>query len=131
MQEARQLREKTAGGAAAADAVGAAAGRHQLDIENLSFHEGSHLMSNKECNLPKNSYRSAFKVACSCQTRLPQISWKSLSLQLSGYASILYLAELSEEECCSPCAYKLIEHYDKSMCYADVEFYYQALFCAS
>ena len=65
MQEARQLRQTAGGAAAGADAVGAAAGRHQLDIDGLAFHEGGHLMSNRECNLPKNSYRSAFKVRSS------------------------------------------------------------------
>ena len=41
---------------------GAAAGRRTLDFESLAFAQGSHLMANKKCDLPKGSYRTAFKV---------------------------------------------------------------------
>lgn len=61
LQEARQLKKTAGGAAAAADAIAAAVGRHQVDIDSLAFSEGGHLMSNRDCNLPKNSYRSAFK----------------------------------------------------------------------
>ena len=47
----------------AGDQGAAAAGRHQVDIDSLAFNEGSHTMSNKECALPKNSYRTSFKVS--------------------------------------------------------------------
>ena len=48
-----------AGGEAGA---GAAAGRRTLDFEALAFAQGGHLMANKKCDLPKGSYRTAFKV---------------------------------------------------------------------
>ena len=43
-------------------AGGAAAGRRTLDFESLAFAQGGHLMANKKCDLPKGSYRTAFKV---------------------------------------------------------------------
>ena len=32
-----------------------------LDFEALAFAQGGHLMANKKCDLPKGSYRTAFK----------------------------------------------------------------------
>ena len=32
-----------------------------LDLENLAFDQGAHLMSNKKCELPKGSYRAQKK----------------------------------------------------------------------
>lgn len=49
-------------GAGGEAAGGAAAGRRTLDLESLAFAQGGHLMANKKCDLPKGSYRTAFKV---------------------------------------------------------------------
>ena len=62
MQEARQLRQTQEGGGVARDAAAAASGRHQVDLDSLAFREGGHLMSNDDCNLPRDSYRTMFKV---------------------------------------------------------------------
>lgn len=35
--------------------------RHVLDLEELSFENGSHLMSNKRCQLPDGSFRKQDK----------------------------------------------------------------------
>jgi pre-mRNA-splicing helicase BRR2 len=40
----------------------AAAGRRVLELEALAFQQGSHLMSNKRCELPAGSYRTQKKV---------------------------------------------------------------------
>ena len=48
-------------GAGGEAAGGAAAGRRTLDFESLAFAQGGHLMANKKCDLPKGSYRTAFK----------------------------------------------------------------------
>ncbi len=53
-----RTRRAGAGGEAGA---GAAAGRRTLDFESLAFAQGGHLMANKKCDLPKGSYRTAFK----------------------------------------------------------------------
>ncbi|WKX97568.1 hypothetical protein Q1695_013326 [Nippostrongylus brasiliensis] len=64
----RVKREKTAQRRAAAaageEAVAAGqwlAGRKVLDLEDLAFSQGSHLMSNKRCELPDGSYRKQKK----------------------------------------------------------------------
>ncbi|EPB68732.1 Sec63 domain protein [Ancylostoma ceylanicum] len=64
----RAKREKTAQRRAAAaageEAVAAGqwlAGRKVLDLEDLAFSQGSHLMSNKRCELPDGSYRKQKK----------------------------------------------------------------------
>ncbi|VDM59111.1 unnamed protein product [Angiostrongylus costaricensis] len=64
----RAKREKTAQRRAAAaageEAVAAGqwlAGRKVLDLEDLAFAQGSHLMSNKRCELPDGSYRKQKK----------------------------------------------------------------------
>ncbi|KAK6736456.1 hypothetical protein RB195_019253 [Necator americanus] len=64
----RAKREKTAQRRAAAaageEAVAAGqwlAGRKVLDLDDLAFSQGSHLMSNKRCELPDGSYRKQKK----------------------------------------------------------------------
>ncbi|CAJ0607518.1 unnamed protein product [Cylicocyclus nassatus] len=64
----RAKREKTAQrraiAAAGEEAVAAGqwlAGRKVLDLEDLAFSQGSHLMSNKRCELPDGSYRKQKK----------------------------------------------------------------------
>ena len=46
---------------------GTAAGRQNVDLEALTFTQGSHFMANKRCQLPPTTLRTAFKV----QTRHP------------------------------------------------------------
>eukprot|EP00951_Prasinocladus_malaysianus_P011520 scaffold85086_cov45-Prasinocladus_malaysianus.AAC.1 len=58
-EEARRLRQGEAGLAGAVDA--AVSGRQMLDFDTLAFAQGGHFMSNKTCNLPQGSYRSAKK----------------------------------------------------------------------
>ena len=62
-EEARRLRGEMAADVADAGAgVGAAAaGRKVLELDALAFAQGSHFMSNKRCELPPGSYRSAKK----------------------------------------------------------------------
>jgi len=60
-EEARRLRQGEAGGVAAGAADAAATGRQMLDFDTLAFVQGGHFMSNKTCNLPQGSYRSAKK----------------------------------------------------------------------
>lgn len=43
------------------DAGAAAAGRRLLELDNLVFQQGSHLMSNRRCELPTGSYRTTKK----------------------------------------------------------------------
>ena len=65
----REARNIARAGAADEDEemdVSTAAGGHRapkavLDLGNLAFDEGSHLMSNKKCELPKGSYRAQKK----------------------------------------------------------------------
>lgn len=60
--EARRLREQMGQrGAAADDGGGVAAGRKVLDLQDLEFAEGGHLMSNRKCELPQGSYRMSKK----------------------------------------------------------------------
>jgi pre-mRNA-splicing helicase BRR2 len=35
--------------------------RQMLDLDDLSFHQGSHFMSNKRCQLPEGSFRKQKK----------------------------------------------------------------------
>lgn len=51
-EEARRLRQGE-GGEGGAGAGAAAAGRKALDLENLSFAQGSHFNSSKQCTLPQ------------------------------------------------------------------------------
>ena len=62
-EEARRLRGEMAADVADAGAGGgaAAAGRKVLELDALAFAQGSHFMSNKRCELPPGSYRSAKK----------------------------------------------------------------------
>jgi pre-mRNA-splicing helicase BRR2 len=61
-QEAKKLREQTGNRRGkTTDAEAAAAGRRLLELENLTFSQGSHLMSNRRCELPSGSYRTAKK----------------------------------------------------------------------
>ena len=65
------LAESSAESAAAA-AVGevgggTAAGRQNVDLEALTFTQGSHFMANKRCQLPPTTLRTAFKVQI-CQS---------------------------------------------------------------
>ena len=41
---------------------GTAAGRQNVDLEALTFTQGSHFMANKRCQLPPTTLRTAFKV---------------------------------------------------------------------
>ena len=44
------------------DEAGAAMGRvQQVDLDDLAFHQGSHLMANKRCHLPDGSFRKQKK----------------------------------------------------------------------
>ncbi|CAB3405618.1 unnamed protein product [Caenorhabditis bovis] len=57
-------RSKKAAAAAAEEAINAGqwqAGRKMLDLADLTFSQGSHLMSNKRCELPDGSYRKQKK----------------------------------------------------------------------
>ena len=38
------------------------AGRQNVDLEALTFTQGSHFMANKRCQLPPTTLRTAFKV---------------------------------------------------------------------
>ncbi|KAK9842537.1 hypothetical protein WJX81_005041 [Elliptochloris bilobata] len=60
-EEARSLRQGATAGAGGEAGAGAAAGRRTLDMDSLAFAQGGHLMANKKCDLPKGSYRTAFK----------------------------------------------------------------------
>jgi len=62
-EEARRLRAGEGGEAEAAAqaAAGAASGRRTLELDALAFHQGRRLMSNKRCELPPGSFRSAKK----------------------------------------------------------------------
>uniref|UniRef100_A0A7S0GP72 RNA helicase n=1 Tax=Micromonas pusilla TaxID=38833 RepID=A0A7S0GP72_MICPS len=62
-EEARRLRGEVAADVAdaAAGHEAAAAGRKMLELDALAFAQGSHFMSNKRCELPAGSYRSAKK----------------------------------------------------------------------
>ena len=60
-EEARQLRGEVAADVADTGAGAVAAGRKMLELDALAFAAGSHLMSNKRCELPPGSYRSAKK----------------------------------------------------------------------
>lgn len=52
-----------------ADGSGAAAaGRSTVDFDSLAFVQEGHFMSNKKCDLPKGSHRTAFKVQIPCLT---------------------------------------------------------------
>lgn len=51
-------------------ATGAVAGRKAVDFENLSFAQGNHLMTNKKCDLPQKSYRTAQKVGQAAMAEL-------------------------------------------------------------
>lgn len=51
-----------AGGAGADTAAGTALGRQNVDLEALTFTQGSHFMANKRCHLPPTTLRTAFKV---------------------------------------------------------------------
>ncbi|CAL8467727.1 g7265 [Coccomyxa elongata] len=59
--EARKLRQGVADGAGADGSGAAAAGRTTVDFESLAFVQEGHFMSNKKCDLPKGSHRTAFK----------------------------------------------------------------------
>eukprot|EP00887_Chlorella_sp_A99_P002917 scaffold6.g2917.t1 len=60
-EEARRLR--ASGGAAGerGGAGAAASGRKNVDLDNLSFHQGSRFNSSKTCTLPQGSYRTVHK----------------------------------------------------------------------
>jgi hypothetical protein len=66
----RAVRTRRAGAGGEAGA-GAAAGRRTLDFESLAFAQGGHLMANKKCDLPKGSYRTAFKARARRLCRRP------------------------------------------------------------
>ncbi len=51
-EEARRLRQGQAGGEGGAQGA-AAAGRKNVDLESLSFAQGSHFNSSKQCTLPQ------------------------------------------------------------------------------
>ena len=59
-EEARKLRSEVAE-MRARDGGAAAAGRQMLELDALAFAQGSHFMSNKRCELPSGSFRSAKK----------------------------------------------------------------------
>ena len=59
-EEARALRQGQ-GGAEGGAAGAAVVGRKAVDLENLSFAQGSHFNSNKQCTLPQGSYRTVHK----------------------------------------------------------------------
>ena len=81
MQEARQLRQTQEGGGVARDSAAAASGRHQVDLDSLAFREGGHMMSNDDCNLPRDSYRTMFKV---CKTTRVPLCSQHRKPELSG-----------------------------------------------
>lgn len=61
-QEARRLRGEVAADVLdAGSGAAAASGRKLLELDALAFAQGSHFMSNKRCELPPGSYRSAKK----------------------------------------------------------------------
>lgn len=62
-EEARKLRQGQdgAGGGAGGAAAGAAANRRMVDLESLTFVQGSHFNSNKTTTLPQGSYRTVHK----------------------------------------------------------------------
>ena len=60
-EEARRLRQGESGAAGGGPGEAAATGRQMLDFDTLAFTQGGHFMSNKTCNLPQGSYRSAKK----------------------------------------------------------------------
>ena len=45
---------------------GTVAGRQNVDLEALTFTQGSHFMANKRCQLPPTTLRTAFKVSSAC-----------------------------------------------------------------
>lgn len=59
-EEARRLRQGEGGEGGGAGGA-AAAGRKNIDLENLSFAAGSHFNSSKQCTLPQGSYRTVHK----------------------------------------------------------------------
>ncbi|PSC69011.1 U5 small nuclear ribonucleo 200 kDa helicase-like [Micractinium conductrix] len=59
-EEARRLRQGQGGEGGGAGGA-AAAGRKAVDLDNLSFHQGSHFNSSKQCTLPQGSYRTVHK----------------------------------------------------------------------
>lgn len=65
-EEARAINgggDETAADAAAAPSTSttATARRHEIDLDSLAFTAGAHTMTNKRCDLPPGSYRTAFK----------------------------------------------------------------------
>lgn len=67
-QSEREKRNRAAAQRRAAeageDALAAASWSQQrkvLDLDDLAFHQGSHLMSNKQCKLPEGSFRKVKK----------------------------------------------------------------------
>ena len=72
-EEARAINGGGEGGEAAADGGRGSAGpsaaaaaaapsrRHEIDLDSLAFTAGAHTMTNKRCDLPQGSYRTAFK----------------------------------------------------------------------
>ena len=60
-EEARRLRGEVAADVADTGVGAVAAGRKLLELDALAFAAGSHFMSNKRCELPPGSYRSAKK----------------------------------------------------------------------
>ena len=60
-EEARKLRGEVAEARAQDTGVAVAAGRQLLELDALAFAQGSHFMSNKRCELPPGSFRSAKK----------------------------------------------------------------------
>lgn len=61
-EEARRLRGEVAADVLDAAGAGAAgSGRKIVELDALAFAQGSHFMSNKRCELPAGSYRSAKK----------------------------------------------------------------------
>ena len=61
------------GGRVEAVATGNVAGRKAVDFENLAFAQGNHLMTNKKCDLPQKSYRTAQKVSHKSETPVAQL----------------------------------------------------------
>ncbi|EFN58670.1 hypothetical protein CHLNCDRAFT_140958 [Chlorella variabilis] len=59
-EEARRLRQGEGGEGGGAGGA-AAAGRKAIDLDNLSFAQGSHFNSSKQCTLPQGSYRTVHK----------------------------------------------------------------------
>ena len=48
-------------GGAGPSAAAALSRRHEIDLDSLAFTAGAHTMTNKRCDLPPGSYRTAFK----------------------------------------------------------------------